>query len=295
MDNDGLRAVIGIGSNSVRMLTARVYNGVLTDTARYREDVRTFAGLTERGLSDEMMVRVLMAVMRLLSVARGAGACDAMLIATSAIRDAVNAGEFARHVREGTGLEMHVLSGEEEARLGFGGATAGLPGCCGMIDIGGGSTELAVGVDGKPSAQISLQLGAARLARTVSASVDPEAVLADLVQSITDERGALPAELPRYWVGVGGTFHTLARVSQGGKSDIEGQVLTRGDVERIADALHRMPLERRASVPGLQPARADIIVPGAWIALAYARTLGIDEISVTERGNLDGCMMVMWG
>jgi exopolyphosphatase/guanosine-5'-triphosphate,3'-diphosphate pyrophosphatase len=295
MDNEGLRAVIGIGSNSVRMLTARVCNGVIADTARYREDVRTFAGLTERGLSDDMMVRVMIAVMRLLSAARDAGVRDAVLIATSAIRDAVNAGEFARRVREGVGLEMRVLSGEEEARLGFGGATVGLPGRCGMIDIGGGSTELAVGVDGEPSAQISLQLGAARLARAVSASADPEVVLADLVQSIAGACGALPAELPRRWVGVGGTFHTLARVSQGGKRDIEGQALTRGDIERIADALHRMPLEWRASVPGLQSTRADIIVPGAWIALACARALGIDEILVTERGNLDGCMLTMRG
>lgn len=290
------RAVIGIGSNAVRMLTACVCDGALIGVKRYREDVRTFAGLSASGLSEETMARVISAVMRLYETAREDGAELVGLIATSATRDAANADDLAQRIYGGMGIVMNVLTGEEEAQLGFAGATAGQKGRCGMIDIGGGSTELAIGADGETESLISLQLGAARLARDViisaeSKSVEPEAVLAGIEQTLSESRGELPESMPREWVGVGGTFHTLARIGMGGASDVEGIELTQEIVARIADELHRIPLAQRCSVPGLPPRRADIIVPGAWIALACMRALRIQSITVTERGNLDGYLL----
>ncbi|MDR1600325.1 MAG: hypothetical protein LBS11_10735 [Oscillospiraceae bacterium] len=287
MDYAAPLSVIGIGSNAVRMLTARAVNGVLTDTKRYREDVRTFSGLTARGLSSEMMARVLMSVMRLRAAAISDNAAITGVIATSAARDAANVGELIQLIREGTGLETRALTGDEEARLGFAGVTAGHAGYSGMVDIGGGSTELAVGAAGDPSAQLSLQMGAARLANT-TANAEPDAVLSSLESAITAARANLPNALPREWFGVGGTINALARVNAGGAADVEGAALTLDEVERLADKLRRMTLEQRGSTPGIPRSRAEIIVPGAWIALACMRSLGVGRITVTERGNLDG-------
>ena len=144
-------AVIGIGSNSVRMLVAEVDGATGVRLAREREGTRLFAGLDEktRCLHGEAMAKTVAAVAKMAAQARGMGAEEISLFATSATRDAGNADELAQRLRDEAGLELNVCSGEDEAALSFLGATDGQR--CGVIDIGGGSTELVIGQGDPPS------------------------------------------------------------------------------------------------------------------------------------------------
>lgn len=140
-------AVIGIGSNSVRMLLAEIANGQGRRLMRDREGTRLFAGLDAQGrLSGESMTQTAAAVRRMALSAREQGAEEIRLFATSATRDAANQGEFAALLRQETGLELEICTGAQEASLSFLGATDG--DYCGVVDIGGGSTEVGGGPGG---------------------------------------------------------------------------------------------------------------------------------------------------
>ena len=132
-------AVIGIGSNSVRMLVAEAADGEIRRISRDRAGTRLFAGLDEAGnLSREAMASSCAAVKRMADSARSQGAEEVHLFATSATRDAANNADFAALLKAETGLTLEICSGDEEAALSFFGATDG--GDSGVIDIGGGST-----------------------------------------------------------------------------------------------------------------------------------------------------------
>ena len=291
-----IAAVIGIGSNSVRMLLAEIEGGRMNRLSREREGTRLFAGLdAQKRLSAEAMEKSIAAVKRMADAAREANAERIHLFATSATRDAANQAEFARRLLEETGLTLEIASGEEEAALSFYGATDG--GDSGVIDIGGGSTEIIVGTGMKVRCAFSCQMGAVRLAGRL-----PLRDHGDLpyVQAMAEEilreqlRTHPSLRLPQAWRGTGGTFTTLAAIVRGvhwtERTHMHGTVITRGDVERTARILADMTVEERRALPGLQPTRADIIVHGICILLACMEVLGIAQITVSEYGNLDGYM-----
>ncbi len=287
-------AVIGIGSNSVRMLVAQVENGCLHRLRRDREGTRLFAGLDEkRCLSAESMSTSCAAVRRMAESARAEGVQALHLFATSATRDAANQADFARMLLEETGLQLEICSGDEEAALSFYGATGG--GDSGVIDIGGGSTEIIVGQDADIRCAFSCQMGAVRLASRMPirdhGDMDSVMLVArDILEEQLREHPTL--RLPAAWRGTGGTFTTLAAISLGvnwtDRTYMHGTVLTRDEVLRIARLLADMPLAERLRLPGLQPHRADIVVHGICILLACMDRLGFDRIVVSEYGNLDG-------
>lgn len=155
-------AVIGIGSNSVRMLLAEINGQEGRKLLRDREGTRLFAGLDAQGnLSVASMDAATAAVKRMAESARAQGAEHIDLFATSATRDAANQAAFTQQLLDETGLALHICSGEEEASLSFQGATDGE--YCGVIDIGGGSTELVVGQGARIDCAFSCQMGAVRL------------------------------------------------------------------------------------------------------------------------------------
>lgn len=291
-----IAAVIGIGSNSVRMLLAEVSQGRITMLRREREGTRLFAGLdAQRCLSQEAMAKTVAAVRAMAESARGSGAEEIHLFATSATRDAANQAEFAALLKREAGLSLEICSGEEEAALSFYGATDG--GESGVIDIGGGSTEVIVGSGMDVRCAFSCQMGAVRLAgkHPIRDHGDLPYVTAIAADLLEEQLRAHPAlALPEHWRGTGGTFTTLAaivrRVHWTERTRMHGTVVTREDVERTARMLSDMTVEQRRDLPGLQPNRADIIVHGVCILLACMQRLGIGEITVSEYGNLDGYM-----
>ena len=290
-------AVIGIGSNSVRMLQAEVGSGGFQRLRRDREGTRLFAGLDASGnLTQQSMARTAAAVRRMAGEARAAGCERLDVFATSASRDAANGAVFLALLRAETGVEPRIISGEEEAALSFYGASE-LAGAqrCGMMDIGGGSTELVIGRGHSLELTLSCQLGAVRLFRRfpISSPGDMAPVEAEADRILAEKLTGVPhLPLPKCWIGTGGTFTALGAMIQGmhwtDRSCLHGTRIPRTTARDIGRMLAGMPLEERLRLPGLQPQRAEIVVHGICILLAVMNRLGLEEIRVSEFGNLDG-------
>lgn len=287
-------AVIGIGSNSVRMLAAEVDGNRARRLWRDREGTRLFAGLDAQGnLRPEVMATTVSAVGRMAQEARAQGVEKVHLFATSATRDAANQAEFAAMLADAAQVELEICSGETEAALSFHGVTDG--NYCGVIDIGGGSTEVVVGQGKNLVCAFSCQMGAVRLHKQqpIDSHSDlpvVEMLAADILEHQMRQHPTLT--LPDRWIGTGGTFTTLAAMVRGirwtDRTYMHGTVLHRDQVEQLARRLSDMPMQERLKLPGLQPHRADIVVHGICILIAVMKRLGISEITVSEYGNLDG-------
>jgi len=287
-------AVIGIGSNSVRMLTANVQGDQFERLERDRAGTRLFGGLDEKGnLSAKSMQDTVDAVCRMQAKALGMGAEKVHIFATSAVRDAGNQHEFSRMILDHTGTDLEICSGETEAALSFLGATEGEP--SGVIDIGGGSTEYVIGQKMDIAAAVSLQMGAVRLYRMTPIENEKDvpkvtALAANIFDAGADAIMAQPR--PAEWVGVGGTFTTLSTLLQekqwDDRSQTHGAVITYETALKFAEQLANMPVAERITLKGLSPHRADIVVHGICILLASMQKLGISQIRVSAYGNVDG-------
>lgn len=290
-------AVIGIGSNSVRSLLAEVSGTGFQRLRRDREGTRLFAGLDEAGnLDRDSMDKTVSAVQRMALDAKGLGAEKLAIFATSAARDAANGAEFMAAVEKATGIPLRIISGEEEAELSFLGASAAASADrCGMIDIGGGSTEIAIGTPAGIECAFSCQMGAVRLYRRLrlERKEDMRPVEVAAAEILDEKLREFPGlALPENWVGTGGTFTTLAAMALQqpwtNRTNVQGTVITCGQIREIGEKLAGMNVEERKQLPGLQPSRADIVVHGICILLGVMGRLGMDKITVSEWGNLDG-------
>ncbi len=287
-------AAIGIGSNSLRMLVADVAEGKLQHPIRYREGLRVFAALDEKGnISAEMIENACQSVLAFKMQAIAQGAEQIHLFATSATRDAANQEQFISALESATGLQLDVCSGDKEAALSFWGGAENGP--TGLIDIGGGSTEIAVGCGKTVDDAVSLQMGAVRLYRMQPiASVEEAEKVAALATQILEpvrERFAC-CNQKREWIGVGGTFTTCAaliqRIPWQERGKIHGFHITQQNLKEAIDTLAPMPMDERLKLACLQPQRADIVVHGMNILLACMLGLNIPSIMVSEHGNLEG-------
>ncbi len=292
-------AVIGIGSNSIRMLQVDIRGGSYERLSMDREPTRLFAGLDAEGnLTEESMRKTAAVVERFAAQARSGG-CEAVhIFATSASRDAKNGQVFLSLLEDLAGTKPVIISGEEEGVLSFLGATRVVSGTprCGVVDIGGGSTELVLGQGTRIDLSLSCQMGAVRLFRRL-----PIACEGDMVAVEQDARGILketlahtelPKDPPETWIGTGGTFTVLGAMVRGldwrDRSAMHGAVVERERAREIGRQLAGLSLAERRKLQGLQPARADIVVHGICILLSVMDTLNIPRITVSECGNLDG-------
>ena len=288
-----LVATVGIGSNSLRMLIAEIKGAQLRRVFRDRSGLRVFAALDEYGnISAEMMERAAQSVLAFVDKAKAFQAEKIHIFATSAVRDAKNQQAFCERIFEATGIALEVCSGEKEAMLSFLGAVESER--SGIIDIGGGSTEIVVGHGTEILCSKSLQMGAVRLFKQMPAGTAGEAyAVADHARAIlTPEIAAIQARGDVHWVGVGGTFTTMAALLQGipwtQKELIHGYRISRDAVAQSIEWLAPLGIEERMLLKGLQPQRADIVVHGLAILLGCMQGLEIPEIMVSEYGNLEG-------
>jgi len=220
------------------------------------------------------------------------GAERALAVMTSAVRDAADGRGFAAELRDRTGLDGRILSGDEEAGLTFAGATAarsaeGLV----VVDIGGGSTELVAA-----GFHTSLQVGVVRhgerhLHDDPPAAAQLAALAADVRAAL--EAAAVPPALPvRELVAVAGTATSCAAIDLElevyDTTRIEGHVLGRPVLEALRDRLAAMPLAERRAVAGLHPDRAPVIVPGILILLEVLAAFGLDAVVASDRDILHG-------
>lgn len=290
-------AVVDIGTNSTRLLIADVEGGRITELDRRSTVTRLGQGVDATGkLASEAEQRVFDAL-DVYAQAIEAHACQTRsAVMTSAVRDAANGPEFAAAVRSRYGLEARTLSGDEEARLTFLGATAGRPAGDAtrllVVDIGGGSTELVLGSGHAVDFHVSTQNGVVRHTERhintdppTPAEIDALAadVRANLAMNIPARVRTDAAEL----VAVAGTATSGAAIDLGlepyDAARVEGHVLARAALQAILERLAALPLAERRRVAGLHPDRAPTMVAGVVILLEVLAAFGMDRATVSDR------------
>ena len=297
-------AAIDIGSNSIRQIIADVApDGTIRIVDEMKAMPRLGAGVAASGeLSGEAMDRAIEALGRMAQLSAQLGAQHVEVVATSAVRDAANGTAFLDRVRRDAGLDARIIDGTEEARLALRSALAHFDLARGrtvVMDIGGGSLELATAVDGVVDHLVSLPLGALRLTESFLRNGDlPKAVRALRKHVRAAVREALPA---RAWrgarvIGSGGTFTNLAamHLAQQGvttASSVHGTQVPREAVEHALERLSTMSAVDRRSVPGLNPERADIILAGLGVTAEVLARLDARELEVSRYGIREGILL----
>jgi exopolyphosphatase/guanosine-5'-triphosphate,3'-diphosphate pyrophosphatase len=296
-------AAIDIGSNSVRQIIADVSS---TGKIRVIDEMKTMPRLGEGlelsgALGQTALDAAVVAVQRMVTLARQLGVARIEIVATSAVRDASNGDEFTARVFAETGVPVRVLSGNEEALISYRSALAHFELGAGrsmVTDIGGGSLELVLAKDGLIEHVASFAFGAVRLTeKFLHPTVRPRGVRA-LREYVRD---GLKRTVPvKDWrgtriIGSGGTFTNLARIlltRQGVTArSAHGTCITRVELEHVLDWLQRLAPEERAHVPGLNPARADIIVAGLATAAEVMARFDSSDVRASAYGIREGILL----
>jgi exopolyphosphatase/guanosine-5'-triphosphate,3'-diphosphate pyrophosphatase len=290
------QAVIDIGSNSVRLLVAECAGGNVAPIYKAISTTRLSEGLAVSGILNETaMKRTAAAVYDFNIKAIEMGVQNVWCFATAAVRNAQNAEAFTALVKEKVLLDVDVLSRNMEAKIGFIGV--GGTGTRGIIDIGGGSTEIAIG-GGRLVHRCSMDLGAVAALDMyplgdVSDSLTLEA-MRQWAQSIMSKEAAsiMLQSSDVEFTGIGGTITTLAameyKMAKYDPMRIQGKRLTLRTVQKWYGALIKMPLKARRAIVGIEPQRADIIIGGVVIMLTFMELFSLKEIRVSDSGNLEG-------
>lgn len=294
-------AAIDCGTNSVRLL---ITTDGKTQIERLMRITRLGQGVNATGRLDPSAIERTLTVLReFRSVIDKHGVTRIRMTATSAARDASNSDEFFVAARDVIGVDPELISGEEEGRLSFLGATADLDPDDGpflVCDIGGGSTEFIFGTT-EPEATISVDVGCVRMTEAWLHSDPPKPE--ELSQALSvielhcdDVLRAIPQiGEAKTFVGLAGTVNAAAAVEIGmttyDRDKVHHLRMTRAMVEDVFRTLATESLEDRKDNPGLEPERADVIVGGMCVLVTVMRRFGLREMLVSESDILDGLAM----
>jgi exopolyphosphatase/guanosine-5'-triphosphate,3'-diphosphate pyrophosphatase len=299
-------AAIDIGSNSIRLVVAEAQPG-----GRYRvldeerETTRLARSLASTGKLDEDSIQAsLTALRRFKSIVTGMGVESLRAIATCAVREATNGLEFCRRVRQELDLAIEIIDSDQEARLAFQSVRRrfDLTGKNTLLaDIGGGSTEIVLASGELIEAIYATKLGAVRLAEKFETSqpmTHDEIIrmmrFIDRELRKTTDKPAVPLH---HLIGSGGTFTNLASIIMAGRGlsrlPAAGAHVSRADVRHLVDRLAKMTSKQRREVPGLNPDRVDIIVPGLGVIDSIMRRFRVNTLQVHAYGVRDGLLLGM--
>jgi len=303
-------ASIDMGTNTFRLLIAKIKNGASLKTI-YSENqlVRLGEGFSKRKIirkaTIERTIAVLSAFLNVISKEEISGL---IVTGTSAIRDAENRKIFLAAIKENCGLDVHVLSGKEEARLTFLGVSLVFPEAkkedesSVVIDIGGGSTEIIRRKSGQKTVFVSLGLGAVTLSEKYFHNDPPTS---DEMEALKGEiANTLSKVAPQFsghcrFAGTAGTVTTLAAIDQVmthyDPDKINRCKISRPRIAQILENLSRLPKEKRRNIPGLEAGREDIIIAGTVILLQLMDFFGYDLIHVSDYGLREGALIDHFG
>jgi exopolyphosphatase/guanosine-5'-triphosphate,3'-diphosphate pyrophosphatase len=297
--------VLDVGSNTVHLLVVDAHPGAHPDPVRsHKAELQLAELLQPDGSLGAAGTDVLVDTVTAARVeADREGVEDLVAFATSAVRDATDSAAVLARVRDETGVDLQVLTGEDEARLTFlavrrwFGWSAGRLLC---LDIGGGSLELATGVDEEPDIAVSLPLGAGRLTREHLPGDPPrrrevtalrEHVRELLGDAVVDIQAAGPADRA---VATSKTFRSLARLD-GAAPYAEGprvpRSLSRTGLERLVDLLAGMRAADRARLPGVSPSRAQQLLAGAVVAYEALEALELQSVDICPWALREGVIL----
>jgi Exopolyphosphatase len=316
--NSTRRAVIDVGTNSVKLLVADVDGHDVHPLIEESKQTRLGKGFYEpHRLLPEPIDATAQAVAKFATTAREQDASSIRVVATSAARDAVNPEDLIRAIREASGLKVEIISGEQEAEWAFQGVTtdprlATAPIL--LLDAGGGSTEFILGQGEQKHFRASFPLGTVRLMETLPHGDPPKrAELAKCRKWLGEfmDREIKPTLDPALkrekrdsgsggkvmMVGTGGTVSILSRMEQKldsyDREKIEGAVISLNRLVEHVELLWSLPLEQRKEIPGLPKRRADVILTGVLIYEAIMKSFGFTELHVSTRGLRFAAVMQM--
>lgn len=295
---------IDIGTNSIRLMNAIYENGVFSDVQKHLSMTRLGKGVNETRMLDEArMEESVQVIYEYCEMAKGWGSEEILLMATSAVRDALNSVAFVKRVADRTGFTIDVISGDLEAEVGFRGVLLGAEQVAMnheailVVDIGGGSTELIVGDRFGIRYAVSLNIGAVRL---TGAYVSHDPVLdmetVALKSAAMDEISKVAAMLKGYSfqqvIGIGGTATTYATMVHGvdhySRERVHGLTVDMDALEAFNALLSSKTTEARKKIIGLEAKRADIIYAGGIILESVLKALERSRFSVSDYDNLEG-------
>ena len=304
-------AIVDLGTNTCRLFLADVTDGRVAQAERLTTVVRLGQGVDKTGeLHEDAVARTHACISGYAPRIEAYGPTRRLLIATSVLRDARDGRQFLVALKYDFGLPWRILTGQEEGGLAFRGGTSWLPADAPaplhpllLVDIGGGSTEFAVGSAGEPPSFVrSLDVGVVRLTERFLHHDPPEAaevaaLTGHVAAAIAD---AVPEELRaavRGAVGVAGTYTTLVANKLGmteydGRL-VQGHVLSLADIDAAVARFAALTSAERGRLPGIQPGREDVILAGALIAREACRAFGLDAVRVSEADILEGAALAL--
>ena len=301
-------AAIDVGSNTLRLLIADIRDNTFFRIHTDRAVTRLAGGMRDTGgLRQENMERSLSVLRDFARSAAEHGVTTMRAVGTSALREAENSRAFVDRAFQETGIGIEILSGVREAELTLKGILFGMGDTDGLlsIDIGGGSTEWMLYRGPRSHGPLlcgSLPLGVVSLfERFIKTDPPSRGDISSATREIDAQISALTSvmdspAMPQF-VGTGGTVTTLASMDLGLKAyapeKIHMHTISRAGLSRLRDKLLALPLERRAKISGLEPARADLIIPGVLLTIRLMDFLGFSELTVSDFGLLEGLIEEM--
>ena len=290
---------IDIGTNSMRLLTTDLIDNKLTNRKKYVNTTRIGQGVDENGfITEEAMDRNINALKEYHDKCLDYGCEKIYCMGTSALRDSKNRSEFIKRAKDEAGIDVNVVDGEIEAKLGFSGVTNGIDkeGDILVIDIGGGSTEFIFGNKEGIERNVSINIGALRLTEKYLSEGYSDSAFSDMRKFINEQIKDIVAYLNEKEIGcvcgIGGTITSLSAVNQNlevySMEKVHGSVITREEVQKMMDKFVSCSDEERKHINGLQPKRADIIAAGTEILICIMDNLSKKDVVVSEYDNLEG-------
>ena len=290
---------IDIGTNSMRLLTTDLIDNKLTNRKKYVNTTRIGQGVDENGfITEEAMERNINALKEYHDKCLDYGCEKIYCMGTSALRDSKNRSEFIKRAKDEAGIDVNVVDGEIEAKLGFSGVTNGIDkeGDILVIDIGGGSTEFIFGNKEGIERNVSINIGALRLTEKYLSEGYSDSAFSDMREFINEQIKDIVSYLNEKEIecvcGIGGSITSLSAVNQNlevySMEKVHGSVITREEVQKMMDKFVSCSDEERKHINGLQPKRADIIAAGTEILICIMDNLSKKEVVVSEYDNLEG-------
>jgi len=299
-------AAIDIGSNSIRLIVAEALrDGHYRVLDEEKETARLAGKLSSTGkLDPESIERALIALKRMAQIAEGFQVRELRVIATCAVREAADGEAFRRRAKQELGLDIEVISGEQEAHLAFFSVARAfqLDGKdVAVADLGGGSTEIILASGNLVEAVCTTPLGAVRLTEMFADELgqinEHYSKMVDWIDRELKRRTKQAILRPHVLIGSGGTFTALADMiaaARGQATSVRrGCELTRAEVSHMADRLRKLSPKARRNVPGLSPDRADIITAGVAIIDRLMQHFRVNRVQVHDRGVRDGLLLTM--
>ena len=294
-------AAIDIGTNSMRLMLCEIVDNSIAKKEKELIVTRIGKDVSKTGLINERsLIRNIDALKYFKNKADRYGAEDVLAIATSAVRDALNGEAFAAAAKSQAGVNVRIISGEEEAELGINGVMSDIEDSENsvlVIDIGGGSTELILGSKNKTDYSISIAAGAVRMTEQF---VTGHPINNEDIKNLKNRLSELFKEPLEYLgkkridriIAIGGTATTTAAIFH--RLDIykpeivHNTVIDTDFIDNTFRSLKEMPLKDRYDIKGLQKERADVMPAGLYILQHIIESLGKDSLIISENDNLEG-------